>query len=228
MTFNLDDPRTWVRFKPQIIAHDVGRSFDRSTAVFGGCCPFDQGRIGISEFTELPHGYGTALANALAQVDRNHEYNSLVVADLTSDASYGEILHQMFGRRLIGVHITRYGNGMDCEPRQVPGGCFPIFHIGRTELLNKLLIGLETGSVRLVHSEESVRAYNQLAALEAEIKDDRMRYVCSPGQHDDLAISMAMLAWAAQHPRLPYWFRNIVEMRTPRKKRPSINSSAWT
>ena len=33
MTFNRDDPNTWPCFNPLIIAHDVGRSDDRSTAV---------------------------------------------------------------------------------------------------------------------------------------------------------------------------------------------------
>ena len=39
-TFNHDDPSTWPVFKPLIIAHDVGRSHDRSTAVVGGNSPF--------------------------------------------------------------------------------------------------------------------------------------------------------------------------------------------
>ena len=38
MTFIFDDPRTWP-MKVRIIAHDVARSHDRSTAVIGGNCP---------------------------------------------------------------------------------------------------------------------------------------------------------------------------------------------
>jgi len=30
-------------------------------------------------------------------------------------------------------------------------------------------------------------------------------YTCPPGQHDDLGISCAMLAWAAGHQHLRYW-----------------------
>ena len=30
-------------------------------------------------------------------------------------------------------------------------------------------------------------------------------YTCPPGQHDDLGISCAMLAWAARHPHLDSW-----------------------
>jgi hypothetical protein len=40
MMFNHDDPNTWPAFKPTIIAHDIGRSHDRSTAVIGGLSPF--------------------------------------------------------------------------------------------------------------------------------------------------------------------------------------------
>ena len=42
MIINLDDPRAWP-MKVPIIAHDVGRSNDRSTAVVGGNCPFTLG-----------------------------------------------------------------------------------------------------------------------------------------------------------------------------------------
>jgi hypothetical protein len=42
-----DDPRTWPRFAPLMIAHDVGRSHDRSTAVIGGNSPIAPRRLGI-------------------------------------------------------------------------------------------------------------------------------------------------------------------------------------
>ena len=60
--FNRDDPNTWPCFKPLIIAHDVGRSRDRSTAVIGGNGPFQPRLLGISEFMELPQGlYGSTV-----------------------------------------------------------------------------------------------------------------------------------------------------------------------
>jgi hypothetical protein len=37
------------------------------------------------------------------------------------------------------------------------------------------------------------KAYEQLNALEFERNEDRVRYICPPGQHDDLAMSLAML-----------------------------------
>jgi len=71
MTYILDDPRTWPSFKPLIIAHDVGRSRDRSTAVIGGNSPFGQPLLGIDEAIELlPNIFGHARASELASIDR--------------------------------------------------------------------------------------------------------------------------------------------------------------
>ena len=53
------------------------------------------------------------------------------------------------------------------------------------------------------------RAYEQLANLELEFREGGTVYTCPPGKHDDLGISCAMLAWAARHPHLPHWFRNL-------------------
>ena len=49
MIFNRDDVSTWPCFRPLIIAHDVGRSQDRSTAVIGGNGPFEPRLLGIRE-----------------------------------------------------------------------------------------------------------------------------------------------------------------------------------
>src|SRR5207248_3102817 len=69
MNFNLEDPASWPCFKPLIIAHDVGRSRDRSTAVVGGNSPFQPRVLCITHLEELPQGlYGTARASALASV----------------------------------------------------------------------------------------------------------------------------------------------------------------
>jgi hypothetical protein len=62
---------TWEFFRPHIIAHDVGRTKDRSTAVIGGKSPFAPDLIGIKEFEELQQGlYGSARADTLAMVIR--------------------------------------------------------------------------------------------------------------------------------------------------------------
>jgi hypothetical protein len=84
MTYILDDPRTWPGFKPLIIAHDVGRSRDRSTALIGGNSPFGQPLLGIGEAMELsPKLFGHARASELASIDRRHHSNALIVADVT-------------------------------------------------------------------------------------------------------------------------------------------------
>jgi hypothetical protein len=89
MTFNRDDPNTWPCFRPLIIAHDVARSYDRSTAVVGGLSYFQPTLFGIQHLEELPQGLcGSERANALAAVDRRYNSNALIVADLSNDASY--------------------------------------------------------------------------------------------------------------------------------------------
>jgi len=114
------DPRSWPYLYPVLIAHDVGGSRDRSTAVVGGYCRYVPGPLGITEFLELPQGlYGSARASTLAQIDARYDRNALIFADLSNDSSYGEQLLETFGPRVIGVHISRHGNGMEVERRPV-------------------------------------------------------------------------------------------------------------
>ena len=49
MSYNLNDVKSWPGLKPFIIAHDVGRSRDRSTAVVGGNSPYGRRVLGIRE-----------------------------------------------------------------------------------------------------------------------------------------------------------------------------------
>jgi hypothetical protein len=108
MTFNREDPTTWPMFRPTIIAHDVGRSHDRSTAVVGGLGPFEPTLLGVTEFEELPQNqFGSARASALAVIDRRYYSNALIVADLSNDASYADNLLETFGARVIGLQIGR-------------------------------------------------------------------------------------------------------------------------
>ena len=120
MLFNPKDPKTWGCFRPLIIAHDVGRSRDRSTAVIGGLAAFDPNLIGIQEAHEFPQGlYGSARASALATIDRRYESEGLIVADLSNDPTYAEVLHETFGPRVIGLQISRHGDGTNFERRPV-------------------------------------------------------------------------------------------------------------
>jgi hypothetical protein len=229
MTFNREDPNTWPQFRPLIIAHDVGRSRDRSTAVIGGNSPFQPRLLGIRELEELPQGlYGSPRASALAAIDRRYNCNALIVADLSNDATYAEVLLETFGPRVIGVHIGPHGDGMNFEKRPVKNSSMLIYTIGRSYLLELFHTELQSDQVRFVDGPMSQRAYEQLNGLETEMRESGIVYSCPPGQHDDLGISCAMLAWAARHPHLSEWVRIFERSRIIRKPRKTFGWEAFT
>ena len=71
------------------------------------------------------------------------------------------------------------------------------------------------------------RGYEQLMALEIEFRQSGMIYGCPSSRHDDLAISCAMLVWAAQHPHLGYWTRALEAPRSLRKRQ-APSAAGWT
>jgi hypothetical protein len=230
MTFNPDDPTTWP-IKIPIIAHDVGRSNDRSTAVVGGKCPplFGPQLVGVKEFLELPLGlYGSQLANEVAKIDQKYSRDCVIVADLSNDPTYAETLFDTFGPRIVGVQIGRSGDGMTFERRRVKNSACLVYQIGRTFLLELLLAQLRDRQIRFVNGAESRRAYAQLEALEPEQRESGRVYKCLPGQHDDLAMSLAMLAWAAQHFHFDEWTRPIFDAHRPRPRKPPYGWGAFT
>jgi hypothetical protein len=229
MIFDPDKPTTWPILRPLIMAHDVGRSRDRSTAVVGGNSPVQPDLLGIRELEELPQGlFGSARASALVGVDRRYGGNTLVVADVSNDPTYAEVLVETFGRRVIGLHITRNGDGMQAEHRPVKGGWITVYTVGRTYLLELFHAQLQADLVRFIDSPLLRRAFQQLESLEMELKESGTVYHCRSGQHDDLGISCAMLAWAARHPHLDTWIGNALQARRPRKRRPPPSWEAWT
>ena len=222
------DPATLELFKPVMIAHDVGRSKDRSTAVIGGNSPLAPGLIGIKELKELPQGLaGSVRAEALEQIDRQYGNKTLIFADQSFDPTYVELLFERFGPRVIGIQITRSGDGMDCDWRQFKNGKMLVYNIGRTYLFELLLREFQNGKLRILAGPDSRRAFDQLMALEVEIRESGIVYHCPSGRHDDLAISCAILVWAAQHPHLPVWCRPL-EPRVPRRAQPAISPRGWT
>jgi hypothetical protein len=223
MMYNPNNVNSWPAFKPLIIAHDVGRSRDRSTAVVGGNSPYGRRLLGIGEAEELTQNqFGHARASALAAIDRRFHSNALIIADLSYDPTYAEVLYETFGPRVIGLHITRHGDGMNAEWRSVKGGRLPVYTIGRTYLLELFLTELQADLVRLTDGPMMRLAYQQLANLEAEFRESGLIYTCPPGQQDDLGISCAMLAWAARHPHLDSWMRHSPPNR-PRKPPAKFN-----
>ena len=163
-SYNAEDPKTWPGCKPYFIAHDVGRVRDRSTAVIGGNSPFGNRVLGILEAIELQQGlYGSARASELAAIDRRYYSNTMIIVDLSNDATYAEFLYETFGQRVIGVHISRYGDGMNPEHRPVRGGYLPVYTIGRTYLFDLLHSEFQSGLVRFSDNEMMRRTYEQLA-----------------------------------------------------------------
>src|SRR5215831_2984843 len=218
----------WDFFRPHIIAHDVGHTKDRSTAVIGGPSPLAPGLIGMRGFEELPQGLsGNTRADALALIDSRYP-KGLIVVDLSFDPSYADILVERFGERVIGLQITSTGDTIDnWEVRQLKRGQILVYNVSRTYLLDLLLREIQNEVVRILHSANSDRAYQQLMRLEIEFRQNRMVYKCPVGHHDDLAMSCAMLVWAAQHPHLARWCWPL-ERRPARSARPKITSNAWT
>jgi hypothetical protein len=229
MTFNRDNPNTWPDSRPLIMAHDVGRSRDSSTAVIGGNCPVGPRLLGIKELEELPKGlYGSQRASALAAIDRRHNSNTVIVADLSNDATYAEVLFETFGARVIGLQITRHGDGVNAERRPVKNGSILVYTIGRSYLLELFHTEMQNGQVRFVDGPMSRRAFEQLMNLETEMRPSGIVYTCPSGKHDDLGISCAMLAWAARHPHLPEWVRILERSRIVPKPRKSHSWGAFT
>ena len=78
----------------------------------GGSSPLAPELVNLRDFNELPQGlYASARAEALAAVDRLYDSKTLIVVDLSNDATYAEVLFERFGPRVIGIHITRSGDG---------------------------------------------------------------------------------------------------------------------
>ena len=229
MTIIRDDPTTWPWVRPLIIAHDVGRSRDSSTAVIGGNCPAGPRLLGIQELVELPKGlYGSARANEVAVIDRRYNSNALIVADLSNDPTYAETLVDTFGsQRVIGLQISRFGDGMTFERRPVRNGAILVYTIGRTPLIELFHAEMQNDQVRFVDGPMSRRAFEQLVNLETDMRENGIVYKCPSGQHDDLGISCAMLAWAARHPHLSEWVRISESSRVIRKPRPSHGWGAF-
>ena len=147
--------------------------------------------------------------------------------DLSFDPTYAEVLFETFGPRVIGLQISRHGDGMTFERRPVRGGSVLVYSIGRSYLLELFHTKLQSDQVRFAAGPATRRlAYEQLANLELEFRDSGMVYNCPVGLHDDLGISCAMLAWAAQHLHLPSWMRNLEIARRPRRPREKFNWAA--
>ena len=137
-------------------------------------------------------------------------------------------LFERFGERVIGVQITRHGDGMTAQCWRVKSRTMLVYTIGRTYLLDLLHTHLRDDKVRLLHGPGALRAYEQLMMLEIQLRESGMIYDCPTGQHDDLAISSAMLVWAAQHAHLYRWCWVLEAPRPARSKQRGSSALGWT
>ena len=82
----------------------------------------------------------------------------------------------MFGARVIGVQISRYGDGMNFERLSVNHRAIWIYTIGRTHLIELLHTEMQNDQVRIVDGSMSRRAYEQLMGLETEMREAAKRF----------------------------------------------------
>ena len=115
-------------------------------------------------------------------VDRRQQNGSLIVADLSNDPTYGEVLHQTFGPRVIGLHISRHGDGMGAERRPVNSGAMLVYTIGRSYLMELFHSALQASQVKIVDGPMSRRAYEQLMALDTEVRESGIVYSVPLGE----------------------------------------------
>ena len=176
-------PATWKGFRPTIIAHDVGHTKDRSTAVVGGKNIYAPGLSLLKEFHELPQGlYGSDRAEALARIDRLYDYKSLIFVDLSFDPTYAEVLVERLGpERVIGLKITSSGDGMSFEPRRVKNSAIRVYPVGRSYLFDLLHRELHDNKVRILDGPTSRRAYEQLTMLEMDYRQNGTIYAVYQG-----------------------------------------------
>jgi hypothetical protein len=159
-------------------------------------------------------------------VDRLYDGDATIIADLTNDPTYAEPLFDMFGPRVLGLHIGRHGNGSTWERRPVRNSSIPVYQVGRTYLFDRLLDDLRAQQIRLpAEPAASLPLREQLASLDVERRPNGEKiYKCAPGKHDDLAISCAMLNWLIRHPHWEHWMRQIDARH---RSRPQRQGDPW-
>jgi hypothetical protein len=131
--------------------------------------------------------------------------------------------------RVIGLKITNSSSddGTRFELWSVKGKALRVYFVGRSYLFDLLLRELRDNKVRILDSETSRYAYQQLTMLEMAYRQSGVIYSCPSGRHDDLAISFAIVVWAVLHPHLPVWCR-VLEPRPVYKPRPAPSPLGWT
>ena len=87
---------------------------------------------------------------------------------------------ETFGPRVIGLHISRYGDGMNPESRPVRYGSLPVYTIGRTFLIELFHTEMQSDLVRFADGALMRQAYDQLVNLQLEHRDSGSGLCLSP------------------------------------------------
>jgi hypothetical protein len=117
---------------------------------------------------------------------------------------------------------------MNAERRPVKNGAMLVYAVGRSYLIELFHSEMQSAQIRIVDGPMSRKAYDQLVRLETEMRESGTVYSCPSGQHDDLGISCAMLAWAARHPHLSHWVGTALAARRPHRPPEKFNWLAVT
>jgi hypothetical protein len=88
------------------------------------------------------------------------------------------VLYETFGRCVIGLQISRWGDGPSFERRPVNGGVIPVCTVGRSYLLELLHSQFQARQMRMVDGPMARRACEQLTMHETEQHDTGIVYRC--------------------------------------------------
>ncbi len=206
VTFDPADPATWPALPQPFLVHDFGGAQDYSTIIVGGVPPWSRGVVGATRIERLPlRMTSSETLEKLAEADRELGHRATVVVDASGNSAHAEAAAAAaaFGRRCIGVRITA-AHDHALRPQPLPftaGGkraVLPVWHLGRTPLFDQLGAAMERAEVKVAKAGDWRELAQEMEGLERVTTDaGNVRLVTTAGKHDDLAMSLALLVWAA-------------------------------
>ena len=208
VAFDPADPASWPALPQPFLVHDYGGAQDYSTIIVGGVAPWSRGVVGATRIERLPlRMTSTETLERLAEADRELAHRATVVVDASGNSAHAEACAAAFGRRCIGVRITAapdHGLRPQPVPFTVAGkrAVLPVWQFGRTPLFDQLGAAMERGEVKVAKAGDWRELAQEMEGLERVTTDaGNIRFVTTAAKHDDLAVSLALLVWAAT--RLP-------------------------
>ncbi len=229
VTFDPADPASWPALPQPFLVHDFGGAQDYSTIIVGGVPPWSRGVVGATRIERvLLRMTSMETLERLAEADRELGHRATVIVDASGNSAHAEAAAAAFGRRCIGVRITAAHDHALC-PQPVPftaGGkraVLPVWHLGRTPLFDQLGAAMERAEVKVAKAGDWRELAQEMEGLERVTTDaGNVRFVTASGKHDDLAMSLALLVWAAT--RLPQAAITAPRATMPRHRPPPPGS----